>query len=314
MISVKNIRIPNNFVLIKVDDDYETFQRGGFDHGIIAPSYVYEGDKRISRPNTNFAVFGKVYGVPEKIKFHRDEIKALNDTHTIVGKDSKGDHKVVHGDLLYRINELKKDSCRFETDNEISVGDTVKFSYMVHITAKENNAIFDTQEGKMYFIKYDDVYMTIGEDGKPNKMLNGYILVDPNTVETKKEGAIEYEEANHGLVIPKLYEVSKHKRGKKCMEGQVVLASRPLSVTVEGEKRMGGYFDIDDYFEKDIEVNTGDRLLFDPRVALQIEHDNHQALFEHRLYIMQRKDIIFMEKNNKHFDKIGLDKVNYEIV
>lgn len=312
MISVKNIKIPANYVLVRVDEDYETLQRGGVETNILVANYVYEGDKRISRPNVNFSVFGKVYGVPEKIKFNREEISFINKRHTIVGKDKQGQHKIVHSDLLRRINDLKKDSCRFETDNELEVGDMVKFSYMVHITAKENYSIFDTDEGKMYFIKYDDVYMTINEDLTPKKMINGYILVDPNTVETKKEGAIEYEEANHGIVIPKMYEVSKHKRGKKCMEGKVILASQPLTVTDNGEKRAGGYFEIEDYYEPDVEVNTGDRVLFDPRVSLQIEHDNHQSLFEHRLYIMQRKDIIFMEKDNPYFENIGLDKVNYE--
>jgi hypothetical protein len=312
MLSVKNIRIPANLALVKVEEDYETYQLSGKETGILSANYVYQDGNRISRPNVNFAVFGKVYGVPEKIKFHRGEIKSLNNNHTIIGKDKQGQHVVVHGDLLRRISELKNDSCKFETDNELNVGDTVKFSYMIHIKAKENNAIFDTEEGRMYFIKYDDIYMTVDQNGNPKKMINGYILVDPDTVETKKEGALEYEEIGSGLVIPKMYEVSKHKRSKKCMEGNVVLAAQPLTVTVRGVKRLGGYFEIEDYFEPDIEVKTGDKILFDPRVALQIEHDNHQQLFDHRLYIMQRKDIIFMEKDNPNFSKIGLDKVNYE--
>lgn len=312
MISVKNIKIPANYALVKVEDDYDTYQINGKETGIISPNYVYQDSNRVSRPNLNFAVFGKVFGVPEKIKFHREEIACINRSHTIVGKDKHGQHKVVHGDLLYRINDLKKDSCKFETENELEVGDTVKFSYMVHIKAQEDNSIFDTEEGKMYFIKYDDIYMTVDENNKPKKMVNGYILVDPNTIETKKEGAVEYEEANHGIVIPKMYEVSKQKRGKKCMEGKVVLAGKPLQVTDNGIVRQGGYFEQENYYEPNIELNTDDRVLFDPRTAMQVEHDNHQELFDHRLYIIQRKDIIFMENNNPHFSEIGLDKVNYE--
>jgi hypothetical protein len=312
MISVKNIRIPQNYVLAAVEKDYTTYQRGGVDLNILVADYVYQDGKRISRPNLNYAVFGKVFGVPEKINFHRDEIACINRNHTIVGKDKEGQHKVVHGDLLHRINDLKKHSCKFETENELEVGDTVKFSYMVHIKAQEEGSIFDTEEGKMFFIKYDDIYMSVDENNKPKRMVNGYILVDPNTIETKKEGGVEYEEANHGLVIPKMYEVSKQKRGKKCMEGKVVLAGKPLGVTENGIERLGGYFEQEGYYEPDIEVKIGDRLLFDPRTAMQIEHDNHQALFDHRLYIIQRKDIIFMENNNPNFESIGLDKVNYE--
>lgn len=313
MISVKNIKIIANHVLVKVDEHFDTFQVRGIETGLIAPGYVYEKDNRIARPNTNYSVTGEVYGVPGKIKFNRDKINRLNKSQTIVNLAKDGQQKVVDGCMLRHINDLKNESCNFETDNELQVGDRIKFSYFVHVSAKEKGAIFDTEEGKMYFIKYDMVCMTVNPDNTPKKMVNGYILVDPETIDTKKEGALEYSEAGHGIVIPKMYEVSKHKRGKKCMEGSVVLAAQPLTVTCDGTKRMGGYFEIADYFEKDMEVNSGDKLLFDPRVALQIEHDNHQSMFDHRLYIIQRKDIIFMENQNDFFEEIGLNKVNYEL-
>lgn len=308
MISIQGIRIPLNQVLVQIDADYDTFQLGGKETNLISPNYAYQNGNRISTPSKNFSVKGKVYGVPEKIQFNREEIKAINNNHTLVKK--VGDkHQVANGELLRKINDLKKESCRFETDNELEVGDTVKFSYFVHITAKENNAIFDTAEGKMYFIKYDDIFMTVNDDGSPKKMINGYILVDPDVREIKKEGGMEYEETGSGLIIPKINQDSKQKRGMKCMEGKVLLSAQPL--TKEG--KAGGYFDIEDYREIPIEVNEGDRILFDPRPSQQLEHENHQAMADHKIYLIQRKDILFMEKDNIGiFGEIGMDKVNYE--
>lgn len=313
MTSVKNIKIPYNVVLVRVDDDYETYQFKGKDTGLYAPNYSYNDGKRVATPSKNYSVTGKVFGVPEKINFFREEIKMINRNHKLVHTDEQGRHQVVNGHLLREINDLKKKSCRFETDNELCVGDTVKFSYYVHIAAKENNAIFDTEEGKMYFIKYDDIFMTVDEDNKPKKMINGYILVDPDVKETEKDGAMEYEETSFGLVLPKLKEDTKQRRGSKCMEGKVLKSAKPLTATSEeGKKHLGGYFDIQDYNEIDLEVNEGDRILFDPRVAQQLEHEHHQSMSDHKLYMIQRKDILFFEKDNPNFDEIGVTKVNYE--
>lgn len=320
MISVKNIRIRLNYVLVKPDEDFETYQIAGRETGLLAPSYAYQGDKRVAMPSKHFSVKGKVYGVPEKIQFNREAIKAINDNYTLVKKVGN-QNQVVNGQLLRKISELKKESCRFETDNELSVGDTVKFSYMVHITAKENNVIFDTEEGKMYFIKYDDIFMTVDDNNKPLKMINGYILVDPDVVETKKENGMEYSEhtlpSGLQLVMPILATDSRQRKGAKCMEGKVLLAARPLTVFDEllDCQRAGGYFDIENYREIPIEVNSGDRILFDHRPSQQLEHDNHQAMADRKLYLIQRKDILLMEKDNKEvFSEIGMDKVNYDRV
>lgn len=312
MISVKNIRIPRNYLLVKVDDDYSSYQFSGNETGILAPNYTYENGKQYSTPSKNFSVFGKVYGVPEKLDFFRDHIKSAYLNNTVINTDKAGNMVVANGQLLREINELKKRSCKFESDVEISVGDTVKFSYFAHITATENDYIFETEEGKMYFIKYDDVYMTVDENNKPLKMVNGYVLVQTSVIETKKDGGVEYEEAGNGLVIAKLGTDSKRKRGLKTMEGKVVCSGNPLKVTSEKGIRMGGYIEIEDYFEEDIDVNEGDVILFDHRASLQLEHSNHQVIAEEGMYMIQRKDILIMEKENPRFKEIGLDKVNYD--
>ncbi len=313
MIEITKAKSIVNWVLVKPDADFESFQIGGKETNLIAPNYSYQEGKRVSTPSKNFSVTGTVYGVPDKIQFNQEEIRQINQNYTLVKRIGE-QHRVVNGPMLRKISELKKESCRFETENELEVGDRVKFSYMVHLTAKENNAIFDTTEGKMYFIRYDDIFMVVDARNVPKKMINGYILVDPDVLELKKEGGMEYVEKDE-LILPQLGENRKQRRGMKCMEGKVLLAGEPLTVFDEllGKKRMGGYFDIEGYREKNIPVNTGDRLLFDPRIAQQLEHNNHQAIGDHKLFMIQRKDILLMEKDNKEvFEEIGMDKVNYQ--
>lgn len=309
MISVKDAKNFRNWVLVKPDDDFDTYQYGGKETGLTVPNYAYHEGKRIATPSKHFSVTGKVYGVPQNIQFNREEIKQINNSYTLVKKI--GDkQQIVNGPMLRKINDLKKESCRFETDNELQVGDQVKFSYFVHITAKENGAIFDTEEGKMYFIKYDDIFMTVDENGQPKKMINGYILVDPDVIEVKSENGMEYKEQS-GLILPQIGKDTRQRKGMKCMEGKVLLAAKPLSK----DGKAGGYFDIENYNEVPIEVNSGDRILFDHRAAQQLEHENHQAMADHKLYLIQRKDILLTEKENKEvFDEIGMDKVNYEHV
>jgi hypothetical protein len=286
MISIKNIRIPYNWVLLKPDPDHETYQIGGRETGIRAPTYTYKDGNRVDAKHKNFATTGTVYGVPERIRFTREDIKKIK-ASVITERD--GLNTVADTWLLYKINSLKESGCRFETDNELEVGDRVKFSYHIHMQAE----YFDTEEGRMCFVKYDQIYMTT--DGK---MVNGYILVDPEMQETKQEGAATLMETNSGLVIPKLGEV--YKRSARWMHGTVLHAGRPL--TVDG--RPGGYFEFAEYFDEDTDVQTGDKLIFDPRTALQYETHNHMQLSDRKLYLIQRKDILFLEKENKHYDQL----------
>jgi co-chaperonin GroES (HSP10) len=280
MISIKNIRIPYNYVLILPDPDFDTYQFGGKETGIIAPTYTYKDGNRVDAKNKNFATTGTVFGVPDKIRFTREKIKAISAS---IITQRNGQNVMADSSLLYKINHLKESGCRFETENELQVGDKVKFSYQMHLKAH----YFDTQEGSMCFMKYDDIYMTV--DGK---MINGYILVDPAKRDTVQEGAATFIESKSGLLLPKLGET--YKRSARWMEGSVLHAGKPIK----------GYFDFADYDDEDFEVLSGDKIIFDPRTALQYETNNHLQLADRKLYLIQRKDILFFEKENKHFEKL----------
>lgn len=280
MISVKNIRIPYNHVLIKPDPDFETYQFAGKESGLYSPNYTYDKGNRVDAKHKNYSTTGTVYGVPEKIRFTRKEIKKINAS---IITERNGQNALADGSLLTKINQLKAAGCRFETENELAVGDRVKFSYHIHMKSE----YFDTEEGPMCFVKYDEIYMTT--DGK---MINGYILVDPEKRETRKEGAATLLETNSGLVIPKLGET--YKRSSRWAHGYALHVG----------KKIGGYFDFPTYCDDDIDVQAGDKLIYDPRTALQYEMDSHMGLADRRLYLIQRKDILFLEKENENFDQL----------
>lgn len=280
MISVKNIRIPANWVLTKIDPDHTSYQFGGRETGILAPNYEYKDGNRVSTPQKNFATTGTVYGVPEKIRFTREAIKKIKAS---IVTERNGEQVMADASLLYKINALKEYGCRFETENELQIGDRIKFSYQVHLKAQ----YFDTDEGEMCFIKYDDIYMTV--DGK---MVNGCILVDPTTQDVNKEGAMTYVTTASGILLPKLGEA--YKRSARWMHGTVLHVG----------KKIGGYFDFAEYCDDDINVKEGDKLIFDPRTAVELEMNTHRQLADRKLLIIQRKDILFMEKENSQYEKL----------
>jgi len=286
MISIKNIRIPFNYVLIKPDPDFETYQLAGKETGLIAPTYKYEKGNRVDAKNKNFATTGTVYGVPEQIRFTREDIKAIKAS---IITERNNEKVIADASLLYKINRLKEAGCRFETENELAIGDHVKFSYQIHLKSQ----YFDTEEGKMCFVKYDDIYMTTA-----GKMINGYLLIDPELQETEKEGAATFVRSTTGLVIPKLG--GTYKRSARWAYGRVLHSGKPL--TVNG--RPGGYFDFPTYCDEDTDVQAGDKLIYDPRVAVQYETENHMELADRRLYLIQRKDILFLEKETVNFYKL----------
>lgn len=276
MISIKNIRIRENWVLIKPDPDFESYQFGGKETGIIAPTYKYEKGNRVDAKNKNFATTGTVYGVPERIRFTRDDIRNIKAS---IITERNNEKVIADSSLLYKINRLKENGCRFETENELTIGDHVKFSYQIHLKAQ----YFDTEEGRMCFVKYDDIYMTTA-----GKMINGFILVDPELQDTKLEDGIKTKEVA-GLSIVKLGDT--YKRSARWAYGTVLHSG----------KKIKGYFDFATYCDDDIDVQAGDKIIYDPRVAVQYETESHMALADRKLLLIQRKDILFMEKETPNF-------------
>lgn len=299
-INLDTFQILQNYVLIKPDKDLESYQIKGRETGLIAPSFKYEGtgdnEKRVSVKERNVAVTGTVYAVPQKLIFNLGEIQALKNRYTT--------HKVVNGKLMLvnfpvqlQIDHLNKSSVQFNTEIEVKVGDKVQFDYMAHKQCVEEGRILDTEHGEMYLMKYDMLYMTVGEKNEPIKMLNGYLIVEPEEIETLKEGAQEFIQAEGGLVL--LAPKAKAKKSKKSQIGTV--------------KHIGninkGYLQEPDKSDFRQHLKPGEKILYDPRFSKRLEYETHQIYSEKVLSLIQRKDIILVGGEGIDLSTIELGRI-----
>lgn len=293
--NLKTFKIPSNYVLIKPDAHLQTFQRKGVELGIISPDFKYENGKTISVKERNASVNGTVYVVPNKLTFNLDKIKELRSRHTT--------HALVDGRLALinlsvqrEIDQLTETSVMYGSDVEISAGDRVNFNYMAHRDAEDKGLIIDTEEGEMYLIKYDMLYMTLNEEDKPKKMLNGWIIVEPEIIETQKEGAAEFTTTESGLLLPTLGH--KFKKSKKNQIGTVVNVG----------SRNRGYLQQpkDQDFREDLKV--GRKIVFDPRLGQRLEYENHQMMSDKVMILIQRPGIWFLVEEGFDLSKLSFEK------
>lgn len=283
-INHKTIKILKNYVLVKPDANYETIQSKGTETGIILPDFVYEQDKmggqrKVNVKERNFSVYGTVYAIPQKIGFHKRKIKQLNSTYTVAAKVND-QIEVVNRSVMSEIGRLTEGSCLFETECEVKVGDRVKFSYLAHKSASEKKIAIDTEEGEMYLVKYDLLTMVVDKDAIPIKMLNGYILVEPEEDETiKTEGAMSYRTSDTGLMLPTFKH--KQKRNRKTQKGKVLLSGNFI----------GGYLQDEGLSDPAVTFETGESVMYDPRGAARHEHHYHQEYSDKPLQLIQRRDL-----------------------
>ena len=294
MINLKTFRILTNYVLVLPDKQLETYQRGGVELGIISPDFKYEKGEKISVKERNMSVMGTVYTVPDRLLFNLKHITELNDhtLFTVIGKEAVP----VNISLHRQIGNATEASVLFDVDMEIAVGDRVNFSYLSHVKAKKEGMIVDTELGEMYLIKYDMIYMTLTADNKPKKMLNGYLLVEPEEIETLKEGAQEFIEHTGGIVTlaPKF----KLKKTKKNQIGSLILAG----------SRCRGYLQHKTKTDCIQELDKNEKLIYDPRICQKLEFDTHQIMSDKILHLIQRKDIHFICEKDFDFSKLSLEK------
>lgn len=287
MINLNTFRPTSNYVLVKVDDNLETYQLKGNETGIVSPDFKYENGKTLRVEERNYSVKGTVYAIPEKLSFKLNEIRALKarfETHKLVGKKLQ----LVNLSVQREIDSLTKASLLYGTQLEISVGDRVNFSYMAHKEAVDNGLSFDTEEGKMYMIKYDMLNMTLNSEDKPLKMLNGFLLVEPEMMNVKKEGLGNVIERESGIALAVMGHTFKKTRRNQI--GSLILSG----------SRNTGYLQQPDRLDSTDELEKGQTLIYDSRLALRLEYESHQQMSEKVLHLIHRHHIWF--KVDKGFD------------
>lgn len=267
-----------NYVLVLPDPQLETYQIKGKELGLYSPDFKYEKGEKITTREKNMSVFGTVYGVPAFLNFNLKKIQKMSMENTLFVKRA-GQNIPINIGIHRQLGELTRNSVLFDVDIEIQKGDRVNFSYLAHKKAKDEKMIVDTELGEMYLIKYDMLLMTVDENFQPKKMLNGYVLVQPEEIEIKKEGAQEFIERAGGLVT--LAPKTRLKKTKKTQVGDVILSGTHCRGYLQQPEKK-------DYIQH---LEKGQKILYDPRMCHKLEYDIHQIMSDKILHLVQRKDI-----------------------
>lgn len=292
MIHTSTMTMLSNYVLVLPDPQLETYQIKGKELGLYSPDFKYEKGKKITTKEKNMSVFGTVYGVPSFLTYNLKKIIKLSNENTLSVKRN-GEMVPINIGIHRQIGELTRNSVQFDVDIEIQKGDRVNFSYLAHKKAKDDKMIVDTELGEMYLIKYDMLFMVVDANFKPKRMLNGYVLVEPEEIEVKKEGAQEFIEHTGGLVT--LAPKQRLKKTRKTQIGKVVLAGSYCR----------GYLqqpDKKDYLQH---LDKGHVIMYDPRMCQKLEYDIHQIVSDKLLHLVQRKDIKYEFDEEFDFSKLG---------
>jgi hypothetical protein len=241
---VKNLGILSNYVLVEITHDPSVIDLAGNEF-FIDTSFK----KEFHAPT-----YGVVRVLPNTLISHCKEVHKTNDI------DVK--------------RKFASESLPWETDMEISVGDTVHFDYLQQSVCVKDGLIIE-QDGKTYFlIHYSQLYAA--ENGGQVWTLNGYMAVD-----------IESEEKVDEIGSSGLITVNMKSADQRKIWGE--------GVVVHPGKPNRGYllWDVD---ERDIPVGKGDRIVFKQTKRSKFGQDMHlrcQAL--KGLYRVQRKDVHFVK-------------------
>jgi hypothetical protein len=260
MIDPNKLRIPHNYVLVKPDEDFETYQMEGKETGILAP-LVYKDEKQneISAKQQHISISGIVYQVPEKLVFNGYKIWELQDRHM-----PRRDTNTTREPSVQReIDSLRLDSVRFDTEVEVEVGDRVYFEYMAHMMADTYGRWVPTSQGTMMMVKYDD--LILAKRDNEVIMLNGNVLVENEVQEADTEGFIKQ-------LHVKDHKTRSHAYAKVRYCGTRVKAYLELRGIRDGNQ-------------------IAERIIYDPRYAKELEFGLHRIFDEKRLLRIQRKDI-----------------------
>lgn len=295
MIDPTKVRLLANYVLIKPDDKFETYQFGGRETSILtASSKLDSSGVRVSTEQEHVAISGIVYGVPEKLVYNAKAIWHLQDNNDY-RKGTFVRTKWVQQD----IDRLRNDSVQFDVPMELKVGDRVYFEYMAHMFADQQGLWVDTTEGKMMLIKYDLLIMT------DEIMLNGFLLIENEKIEKSKikidfEGnvnanadswEIEGEVLQSGIVLVGTREEKKY---RSYAYATLHKSAHPCKSYLDFRgKDDCGIFMLKngEFYNADRDLQTSDRLLYDPRFAKEIEFGLHRVMSEKKLLRIQRKDV-----------------------
>lgn len=212
------------------------------------------------------------------VRFDRDNDELLlstGDKLKLVTAWEPRKHAVTSGIVTHVPEKLKFDrddmqgSVMYDTDMELQVGDRVIFDFKVEAIVKKQGGMIDGS----YPLRYDDIYVAIrGDQIIP---INGIILVEAceTTVEEDVQKALK-----SGLELPDTVVKEKSEQ-----YGIVRYVGSPLRGYLQAPEELTEIYD---------EVHVGDKIIFHPVYAVDLQYSLHQIIEKGKtLYRMRRKDV-----------------------
>lgn len=169
MIKIESIKIPAQYVLVKFNEDHETYQIDGRDTGIRNGLSIDTGGQRMS-------VTGTVIKIPKQLVYEGPNIKAR-----------KAQGLEFHG--------IREHSMEFDVPMELKEGDEVMYFYKNQLDAYKKGMVIHTDQGPMMMMRYDTIRCIVKSESEDQVYpLNGRIFFVP--VKMKSE-----EQTSSGLTL-----------------------------------------------------------------------------------------------------------------
>lgn len=265
MIDPYKLKIISNYVLVKPDKAFDTFQFGGKETGILAASYKYDDKGQMhSTEMEHVSISGRVYAVPSKLNFYAEQIWDIQDNN-----DFRTGTFIRQPHIQQKIDRFRAESVQYNVPVEVEVGDKVFFEYMAYQLSEQ----LLTSEGLMLLIKYDMLILSFRNE--ECQMLNGFMLIENEQLEKQEIQGIE-------LILNQT-----EKKTRNRARAKVIASNAPCKM----------YLDFRGY--QDGEAETGDTILYDPRYAKELEYGLHRIFNEKKLLRIQRKDIYAVLDNTE---------------
>jgi len=279
-IDVDKIIIPHNWVLIKPDMNFDTFQVKGRETGIhVAPWGVNQA--------SHISVTGTVYKVPQRLVYNGYEVKKRRRALSNIESEP---------DLELPI--IRSQSMAYDVNMELRPGDIVYYEYTTRLSAMKEGRILDTTEGEMMLVPYDLLILTFPygtnrESIQPNnvRMLNGYLLIKPLEYALEKTlQGVRGVRTEMDLFRP-VKEDEKYVKFNDIQFANVILCG----------SQVRDYIDFDKAPVDDMVIGrTGQKIAYDARMQKRLEVEHHHIVFkQYILYRIHRKDILIWYVNGK---------------
>jgi len=254
-ISLKNFRIPANYILIKPDPDFEFVEIETKD-SIFGPAkkvqlkvgYTSETHGR------HFGITGKILAVPDKLVFNKSRIMKY--------KDRIGSARLVSDQI--KVAVLMGASQEIDVDMEVKIDDKVWFSYLCQINAVTKELLIDTEEHGMCFLaKYEELYCY--QRNGEIELINGWVWIQ--RIERN-------DETESGLKL-QLSASNKYENG----HATIVKAGKPVN----------GYMDSKSEYPWDF--NGGEQVVYASKMGHPVEYSMHRDLHDKEVLSIRRKHI-----------------------